>query len=292
MIQKKEGFAGQISIVIPKKILKWVENNHLINGLYITDIGYYPNARHHYRKRRKGADENILIYVLEGGGKISVSGKEMSIDSNQFIVIPQGNSHWYKADDQNPWTIYWIHFKGKNADFINDIAGKINLINPGRSSRIKDRIQLFNEIIENLSMGYSQANLEYANLCLYQLMASFKYIDQFRKINYSQENDVIKKAIIYMKQNLEKSYKLKEIAMKFDLSPPHFSRLFKQRTMHAPIDYFIQMKMQHACQLLDYSNLRMKEIGRQIGYEDPYYFSRIFKKVIGLSPYQYRKRNL
>lgn len=59
--------------------------------------------------------------------------------------------------------------------------------------------------------------------------------------------------------------------------------------MYSTIDYFIQIKIQQACQLLDYSNLRINEISSRIGYEDPYYFSRIFKKVTGVSPDNYKK---
>lgn len=290
MLHKKEGFAGQVSVVIPKKILNRVESNNLINGLYITDVGYYPNARYHYRIRNKGSNEHILIYVLKGCGKVVIAKKEMFICSNQFIIIPKGVSHWYKANNHDPWTIYWVHFTGEKSGFIKSISSRVITIEPGKISRINDRIQLFNEIIENLSLGFSPDNLEYANLCLYHLLASFKYINQFRTINFAFENDIVKKATLYMKQNVEKNLKLEDIAGHFNISAPHFSRLFKQRTMHSPIDYFIQIKIQHACQLLDYSNLRVNEIGSQIGYEDPYYFSRIFKKVTGLSPSNYKKR--
>ena len=54
------------------------------------------------------------------------------------------------------------------------------------------------------------------------------------------------------------------------------------------MDYLIQLKMQRACQLLDLSDLRVKEVAAKIGYDDPYYFSRLFSKVMGLCPQTYR----
>lgn len=292
MFSKKDGFAGQESIVIPRNILEWVENNKLINGLYITDVGYYPNARYHFRSRKEGADEHILIYVLEGHGTISINSKKQFIRPNQFIIIPREIPHWYRSDSEIPWTIYWVHFKGVRSGFIADIASRVNTIEPSKISRIKDRIHLFNEIIENLSLGFSHSNLEYANLCLNHLLATFKYVNQFRAINNVIELDVVKKASLYMKQNVNKNLKLQDIASYFGYSSPHFSRLFKQKTNYSPIDYFIQIKVQHACQLLDYSSLRINEIAIQIGYEDPYYFSRVFKKVTGYSPNKYRNRHV
>lgn len=288
-INKQEGFAGQISVVLPEKIRKWIDKNSLISSLYVTDIGYYPKAHHHFRERLQGADEDILIYVLDGLGMVKINDASFELKANQFIVIPAGTGHSYMADEANPWTIYWLHLNSKNKNIFEGLYAKMMPVNPSKTSRIKERIQLFEEIIEILSLGFSPANIEYANLCLVHLLASFRYIDQFRKVNYSTEKDVIKKAIIYMKQHIEQKISLQEMASQFKLSVPHFSRLFRQRTRNSPIEYFIQLKMQHACQLLDYSNLKIYEIADAIGYDDSYYFSRIFKKVMGISPLQYKK---
>jgi AraC-like DNA-binding protein len=64
--------------------------------------------------------------------------------------------------------------------------------------------------------------------------------------------------------------------------------LFKQKTGFAPMEYFNQLKVQKACQYLLFTDLRIKEIAEQLGMEDPYYFSRMFKGVMGLSPKEYR----
>ena len=55
-----------------------------------------------------------------------------------------------------------------------------------------------------------------------------------------------------------------------------------------PIDYFLHLKMQKACQLLFSQDMKIKQVALQLGYEDQYYFSRIFKKYMGMSPEQYR----
>jgi AraC-like DNA-binding protein len=81
---------------------------------------------------------------------------------------------------------------------------------------------------------------------------------------------------------------VEEIAKEFHYSSSHYTALFKKKTGLSPIDYFIRMKIYYACQLLTQRELIIKEIADKIGYDDPYYFSRIFKKVTGKSPAQYK----
>ncbi len=92
-----------------------------------------------------------------------------------------------------------------------------------------------------------------------------------------------------MESNIQSTFKLNELAKHFEFSPSHFSKTFKLRTQYSPIDYFIHLKIQHACQLLVFSNMRIFEIGRELGYEDQFYFSRVFKKAMKVSPREYRE---
>ena len=78
------------------------------------------------------------------------------------------------------------------------------------------------------------------------------------------------------------------MAAQAGLSESQFSHLFKQQTGHAPLTYFIHLKMQHACSLLTLTQLSVKEIAQEVGYTDSYYFSRLFKKIIGVAPSRYR----
>ena len=65
--------------------------------------------------------------------------------------------------------------------------------------------------------------------------------------------------------------------------------LFKQQTGYTPIDYFIQLRMHRACQLLDTTDLSIKTVAADLGYEDALYFTRVFKAVNGMAPTQYRR---
>jgi AraC-like DNA-binding protein len=83
---------------------------------------------------------------------------------------------------------------------------------------------------------------------------------------------------------------LKEISGHLGLSASHFSNIFRNKTGYAPIEYFSRLKIQRACQYLDLTDLRVKEISSLLGYDDPYYFSRVFNKIMGDSPRNYKKK--
>jgi len=99
-------------------------------------------------------------------------------------------------------------------------------------------------------------------------------------------------ALTYMSEHLHERPTLDDIAATVGLSVSHFSAVFRQHMGTSPIDYFISMKIQYACHLLDTSKKTIKAIALELGYEDPYYFSRLFRKIMGKAPAQYRKQGL
>ena len=291
-MKKEDGFPGQISFVIPERILTLVKDNRLIADLYITDIGYYPQARHHFRERSAGSAQFILIYCVEGRGEVRLNETIHAVSADHFFIIPADLPHSYHSDEQNPWSIYWIHFSGSKSGIYSRFACQPLPIERGKTSRISDRIDLFSEIFRNLDRGFSIETLEYVNLCLPHLLASFTHLSQFRLIKESGEKDPVAQSINFMLENLTKKLKLEEIAAETGLSASHYSRLFVNRTGHSPIDYFIQLKIQRACRLLDNSGWMIADVAREMGFDDQFYFSRVFRKVMGMSPVEYRKRRV
>ncbi len=291
-MKKEEGFPGQISFVIPDRILGLVKGNPLTADLYLTDIGYYPEARHHFRERPTGSNQFILIYCVGGRGVIRLNENAHELVADQYFIVPAGMAHSYHSDELYPWTIYWIHFSGSKSVHYNHYACQAMAIDRSKSSRNGDRIDLFSEIFRNLDRGFSLETLEYVNLCLPHLLASFTHLSQFRFVREPGENDTVGLAISFMLEHLSGKLKLQEIAAATGLSASHFSRLFQNSTGHSPIDYFIQLKVQRACRLLDHPGWLVADVSREMGFDDQFYFSRVFRKVMGVSPAIYRKRGM
>jgi AraC-like DNA-binding protein len=91
-----------------------------------------------------------------------------------------------------------------------------------------------------------------------------------------------------MLRHLDEPLQVATLAARANISPSHFFALFKRQIGCAPIDYFIRLRMQHACRLLDETVMSVKEVAAALGYDDPFYFSRIFKSVNQVAPSEYR----
>lgn len=286
---KTDSFFGDRSVVLSKKQIGLIKENPLISGLFISDIGFYPHAMNHYRKRKKGINENILIYGIAGNGSIVVENKIYHLVPNSYFVIPAHKAHAYWASEQSPWSIYWLHFGGERSSYFKEFFGQIISIDRTLDSRIDDRIKLFNELLTIFESGFSKENVNYANLCLGSLLASFFYIQTFRAAKGFQSSNPIEQSIFFMQENINKSLKISDISNYVKLSESHLSKIFRNKTGSSPLDYFINLKMQEGIRLLTNQSLRVKEVAFRLGYKDPYYFTRIFTKHIGSSPVSFIK---
>ena len=103
---------------------------------------------------------------------------------------------------------------------------------------------------------------------------------------------IIQKTIEYMQAHLEHLVTISELSLAAGCSSSLLSSVFKNSTGYSPINYFNHLKIQKACQYFYSTNALVKEVAAQLGYDDPYYFSRLFTLLMGISPSQYRKKNL
>ena len=92
------------------------------------------------------------------------------------------------------------------------------------------------------------------------------------------------------RDHVHEKLSLEELCGEMKYSSSQFSMLFTRTTGHSPMDYFNQLKVQRACQYLDLTNLKIKEISFMLGFRDQFYFSRVFKKYMEMTPVDYKKR--
>jgi AraC family transcriptional regulator of arabinose operon len=283
---------GRQRIEIPKSVLKSsIYNKKLLSQFYICSLGYYPQAKDHYTYRKKGLPENFLFYCMDGHGWYQIGDNKYTVNPNEFFILPQNTEHAYGSEENNPWTIYWIHFGGELLPYFNQVKAVRNHYKPFHIKSPDEIVSLFSKIYKTLELGYSIDNLMFANMCLTYFLTLFIYNSKHYKTSATDKINCIDSAILYMKENINHSFSLQELSAHYNYSPSRFSGLFKQKTGYAPIDYFIQMKMQKATQLLDFTDKSIKEVASTFGFNDPYYFSRRFRKIIGMSPKKYRSIN-
>ncbi|MDD6328635.1 MAG: response regulator [Lachnospiraceae bacterium] len=113
-----------------------------------------------------------------------------------------------------------------------------------------------------------------------------------RMTQSKKEVGMIENALEYIRENYNKDISLVDVARKVDISPYYFSKVFKDETGHNFIEYLTNLRIEKAKELLLLSELSMKEIGVMVGYADPNYFSRSFKKHVGVTPTEYKESNI
>ena len=290
MIRKKDGFQGERAVVLPPVIVEMEEQDELCQGLFITDIGYYPKAMHHHRKREQAINQYVLIYCVDGSGFYVVDGKRYEVKKNQYFILPIDKPHEYGATVGHQWTIYWVHFRGKLAHVFAEGAATPQAINVTMNSRINERINIFEEILTTLHYGEGLEDLRYASSLLAHFLASMRYLGQFRRAKAEGERDIVEQAIHYMRENIERHITMEDVLRYVGYSQSHFSTVFKKKTGMSPLSYFNRLKVEHACRLLRTTDMKINMICYKVGIEDPLYFSRLFSKVMGMSPTEYRNQ--
>ncbi|WP_139959573.1 AraC family transcriptional regulator [Flavicella sediminum] len=284
----REGFMGQKIISHPKSIINIIKNNKISKSLYISDLGYYPKAHHHYRFRKKGADQYIFIYCTKGKGEILLNDTKIQISPNQFYIIPKNTKHEYKADEKNPWSIYWLHYKGILAPPLYDrfVANK-NIDIPFTV----EKINLFEKIFSLFDSNNLENQIEYANLLSLNFISTFIYhnFETNHKTHINLNDNIIDSIKDYLLERLDQNLTLDQIASKFNYSKSYLHAKFKTKTGYSIMVFFNLKKVQKACEYLSYTDYSIKEISFKTGFEDPLYFSRIFKNYMGKSPRDYKK---
>lgn len=292
MAHIKDGFVGSRMKVMSGDIINLMSSDPVTSVLYVTDIGFFPNAKYHYRNRDTGVPQFILIYCVEGAGWINCGGNHNILNKNQFFIIPRGTPHSYGASEDEPWSIYWIHFAGTMATAFGDGFSLPCPIPVTETSRIADRISIFEELYSSLETGYTIEKLRYATSVLWYLLGAFKYIEFYKQSSpdYHKVKSILESGNHFLIENLERSISLRDLCSYLGYSESYCQSLFRQYTGKTPMQYLTSLRIQEACRLLDTTGLKINQICQKVGIKDQYYFSRVFVRETGVPPSKYRKR--
>nr|WP_294895147.1 AraC family transcriptional regulator [uncultured Pedobacter sp.] len=270
-------------------------------GLNILHVGrtniqrqdVYPPENHpsHHRfswESGRILQEYALVYIVNGSGKFESENIKAKLTEGSIFLLFPNEKHRYKPDEKTGWTEYWIGFSGK---FIK------NIIDEGFFTKEKPLyyigynetlINLFNHIIEiskEEKSGYQQV---ISGAVMYILGLTYSN-DKQKQL---KEEDIVEltvsKARVMFRDKLFEEIDPKKIADELQVGYSWFRKIFKKYTGMAPGQYFIQLKIQKAKELLTDSKTPIKEIAYELKFESAYYFSKLFKQKVGLTPLQYR----
>ena len=283
--RRTDGFRGERFIVIPTEAFQDYADDPQVSRMYLTDIGFFPRAYNHFRERKEGIEEYIYIYCMEGKGIVNVGGVQYNIKENEAFCVPRYKSHSYYADPKDPWSILWVHFKGEDAVYYPlEECRTVRFSSDNAGGRM---MLLFDLLFKVTEGNYTLGNFIYIAQVLQLIMA--ETYQREKHSSTDRQNKYVTNVVRYMYEHLNENLTLEQISREFDLSKSYLYSIFRKYTGHAPLDFFISLKMKEACKLLRLTDIYIYEVAQRLGYKDQYYFSRVFKKVIGVSPREYKQ---
>jgi AraC family transcriptional regulator, arabinose operon regulatory protein len=275
---------------IPGPLIGEQKSNKITSDLYLVEIGEHVLPCGQIWKPERAPDYHQLIYFSRGKGSLTLNGSKIDIAGGNFCIIPADDSVLISSSPDAECHILTAGFAGIKADSLSSHFGIVRMVLPPVNNLVANRAMLFDELFNNLARGFHNENLEYIHFAFGHLLATFIYA---HKKDDSEEtyNQVMAQNISdYLNQNLHRKISLSQLAKVAGFSPTYFSSLFSKYTGYAPLSYFAHLKILKACELIDYTTMKIKDISFSLGYSDPYYFTRDFKKKMGISPRNYRKR--
>lgn len=243
---------------------------------------YGPAVRDHY----------LIHYILDGKGIFQAGGQTYHLKKGQGFLICPGQITYYEADSENPWHYSWVGFHGLKAESCL-IQANLSEDNPIFTYEKDDFIKnCFKEMIAtgSYSSGRELRLLGLLYIFLSQLI-EINGRNRFPGYTSDKKDLYVKKAVEFMEMNYSRKVSIVELAGSVGLDRSYFGALFKERLNMTPKEYLINLRINKACQLMDNNSLSIGDISRSVGYEDSLLFSKIFKKIKGSSPREYRKKN-
>ncbi len=273
-------------------------------GLTVTTIGYeniapgdpYPTRGHadgYYFNLDKGRilNEYQLLYNPEGEGIFnSAHVKNAHLREGDMFLLFPGEWHTYHPLDDKGWKSYWIGFKGRNMDDRVQ-AGFLSPQKPIYHIGYSDNIislykQAYDAALEEAA--YAQQLMAGIVNHLIGTMYSLERNMELKSRNQAHV-EMISRARLRIRESLESSLTIQQVAEELGVSYSNFRKLFKEHTGLSPAIYHQDLRLQRAKELLSTTNLSIKEIAYQLNFESPDYFSAKFKIKTGRRPSELRR---
>jgi AraC-like DNA-binding protein len=250
-------------------------------GMQRCEGGYTwgPGIRDHY----------LFHYVQNGRGTYHARGKIHSLSVGDLFLAAPGETILYTADPDDPWTYCWVGFHGLEA---KALLSKTEFANDSPVKRCADDpipYRLLLDIYNERGSEPHESLRMTGRLYLFFAWLSQQGIGKAKqKEQFGVEH--ARRACEFIANNFASSITVAEVASHVGVCRSRLYRAFRDHMETTPTLYLTQFRMQQACLLLEKTNLSVKAVAYSVGFEDPLYFSRRFKEIIGFTPSEYERR--
>lgn len=285
-------------------------NNEIIFSLtdipYVCIAEYITNSKP-IRHPDRTLDYHVLIYVTKGSLSVIEEGIEYTLSPGTLFFLKSGLHHWGKHYSENGTSWIYVHFFLKepqnshttfqpytshilNQEFTLDsyqhnitLPKMINLIN-------ENTIEWKLHQLDSFFHSSNPMRGPYLNLLLTEILLNCYQLHH--TLNQQSDNELSHRIIQYLEQTTHTSFRANDLEKHMNLSYKHLCAIFKRKTDMTLVEYHTNLRMNEAAKYLRESSLSIIELSERMGYQDPFYFSNVFKKVHGVSPRLYRDMRL
>ena len=258
------------------------------NDLQINSCGHYKLLRLNHLEtiRPCGRIDFQIIYMVHGQAPFTLNGEKRYIPEGNIVVYFPDTPQKYGYDLKDTPEVYWVHFTGNRAQEILKSCGfsETGVFHVGVKA---EYIFLFNKMIEELQLQRAQFS-RLNGLYLQELLTLMAR--QIAQSGLPLPREEIQSAVQYFNQNYQSEISIKDYSKSCGMSVAWFIRSFKEHMGVTPQKYITGIRISKAKDLLQIPSLNISEVASLTGYQNPLYFSRIFKQSTGLSPLEYKKR--
>lgn len=251
-------------------------------GLWIDRIGVGCNERKAKKLRVLGLYAAVCVESGNGFYYSDASGETAVNEGDTIIVFPDIPHVYYP---ETRWESRFVVWNGPEAAKLESLGflSRENIVIPASADVVIDANKALLEIINREDLS---SILERKNIALNMILQLHQRREAGKK--YRPADSSIDKAISYMRANYVKDISVSECARHANLSETHFRRLFKVRTGRSPKEFLISLRISKAKELLS-QGVSIKETAASVGWDDEFYFMRIFKKIGGMSPGKFQR---
>lgn len=269
-----------------------VDFKNKTHPLFVGSCGTYhlftrPKLPTH---RPRGRVDWQFLYIASGKAHFYFNGVEEIVPAGNFVLYRPKEEQRYYYYGVDHTEVYWVHFTGNNVKNIirkYGITDDMHVIHTGTSLDYK---KIFLQMIHELKLckdDYEEILVHYMHLLLIMIHRSINSRPRGKSQYLMDEMDA---AVRYFHANYHKPISIEDFAASYHMSISWFIRNFKEYTGSTPAQYLLSLRISNAQTLLESTSYNITEIANIVGYDNPLYFSRIFKKQIGMSPSEFRKQ--
>lgn len=257
-------------------------------GILIADY-FTMNSRYHVR-RRKGTLDWLLTFTMSGHGIYRIGDRQIDCHANDVVILLPNVPHDYRTAPETKWNFYWAHFipHPRWLTWLQSIPHPDGLMllpidSDSTSRRLGDAFQrLLTDSRQSALLRDELAHNALEEIIL--LLAAGRSDRTGRGFDPRVEQ-----LLSYFEAHLDEPVSIRALAHMVSMSESGLAHLFKAEVGISPIQMLIKMRLQRAAKLLQFTTLSVQQVAADLGFQNPFHFSKQFKAWYGLSPRRYRE---